>query len=114
MICNLSITGDFKLMYEFINKLGSQIPVLRIETIDKTKLKSNQYWIMALVSKMPAIKVLKLHKPLGGKALGKDGYKFLLKGLNYMKDNGRMLDKIQFNAMLGAESVEYLYPILKL
>jgi hypothetical protein len=49
---------------------------------------------MALISKMPVMKVLKLHKPAGGKGLGKDGYKFLLKGLTYMKENGRELQKI--------------------
>lgn len=114
MLANLAVTCDFKLMYEYIDKLGGEISVLRVETIDKTKLKSNQYWIMALVSKMPSLKVLKLHKPAGGKPLGKDGYKFLLKGLTYMKENGRQLEKIQMNALLGAESAEYLYPCLKL
>lgn len=69
---------------------------------------------MALVSKMPALKVLKMHKPEGGKALGKDGYKFLNKGLNYMKENGRTLSKISFFNMLGIDTAEYLYPCLKL
>lgn len=41
MLSNISITCDFKLMYEFINKIGAEIPVLRVATIDKTKLKSN-------------------------------------------------------------------------
>jgi hypothetical protein len=63
---------------------------------------------------MPAIKVLKLHKPAGGRGLGKDGYKFLLKGLTYMKENGRELQKIQFKDLLGNDSAEYLYPCLKL
>jgi hypothetical protein len=55
-----------------------------------------------------------LHKPVGGKMLGKDGYKFLLKGLTYMKENGRTLNKISFHGMLGTDSAEYLYPCLKL
>lgn len=114
MLSNLAVTCDFKMMYEYINKLGSEISVLRVNTIDKTKLKSNQYWLMALVSKMPALKALKMHKPDGGKTLGKDGYKFLLKGMNYMKDNGRTLSKVEFHNMLGADSAEYLYPCLKI
>lgn len=114
MITNLSVTCDFKMMYDYINKLGHEIQVLRISIIDKTKLKSNNYWLMALVSKMPALKVLKMHKPQGGKSLGKDGYKFLQKGLNYMKENGRSLSKISFHQMLGPETAEYLYPCLKL
>jgi hypothetical protein len=114
MLQNLPVTCDFKLMYEYIDRMGSDIPVLRLETIDKTKLKSNQYWLMALVSKMPNLRVLKLHKCDQGKPLGKDGYKFLLKGLTYMKENGRQLSKIHFSSLLGAESAEYLYPCLKL
>lgn len=114
MIANLAITCDFKMMYEYITRIGPEISVLRVCTIDKTKLKSNQYWLMALVSKMPALQVLKMHKPDGGKVLGKDGYKFLLKGLTYMKENGRSLKKVSFSNMLGAESAEYLYPCLKL
>lgn len=46
---------------------------------------------MALVSKMVNLKIIKLHKPLGGSALGKDGWKFLNKGFTYMKENGREL-----------------------
>jgi hypothetical protein len=48
---------------------------------------------MALISKMPSLKVIKFHKPKGGKLLNKDGYKFLLKGLTYMQANGRDLVK---------------------
>jgi len=93
MIANLGLTCDFKLMYKYIQQLGPEIEVLRIPTIDKTKLKSNQYWIMALVSKMVNLKIVKLHKPHGGSALGKDGWKFLNKGFTYMKENGRELIK---------------------
>lgn len=48
---------------------------------------------MALVSKMVNLKIVKLHKPHGGSALGKDGWKFLNKGFTYMKENGRELIK---------------------
>jgi len=48
---------------------------------------------MALLGKMTALKVLKLHLPTGVK-FGAEGFKFLLKGFNYMHENGRMLDKI--------------------
>lgn len=95
MLDKLSITCDFKLMYEYINKLGSEIPVLRVSIIDKTKLKSNHYWLMTLIGKMPALKVLKLHLPIGIR-FGGEGFKFLVKGFNYMHENGRMLDKIYF------------------
>lgn len=112
MLDNLMITCDFPLMYEFINKLGAEVPVLRVSIIEKTKLKSNHYWLMAVIGKMPALKVLKLHLPQGVK-FGAEGFKFLVKGFNYMHENGRMLDKIQFNRILGGNSEEYLYPCLK-
>ena len=107
------ITCNFQLMYEFINKLGNEISVLRISIIDKTKLKSNHYWLMALLGKMTAIKVLKLHLPQGVK-FGAEGFKFLLKGFIYMHENGKMLDKIEFSNILGANSEEYLYPCIKM
>lgn len=112
MLDTLSTTCNFPLMYEYINKLGTEIPVLRVSIIEKTKLKSNHYWLMAVIGKMSALKVLKLHLPTGIK-FGGEGFKFLLKGFNYMHENGRMLDKIYFNRILGQNSEEYLYPCLK-
>lgn len=41
--------------------LGPEVPVLRVNMIKKEKLKSNNYWIMALVGKMPALEVIKFH-----------------------------------------------------
>lgn len=113
MIENLPITCDFKLMYDYINKLGPLIPVLRIPIIDKTKLKSNHYWIMALVGKMPNLETLKIHRPQNGKNLGPDGWKFLHKGFTYMKQNGRSLKKLCFSNIMANECGEYMYPCLK-
>jgi len=104
---------DFKIMYEYINKLGSEISVLRIRALDKTKLKSNHYWIMTLLGKLPALKVLKLHKH-EILHLGPDFFKFLQKGFTYMTDSSRNLTKIQINNLLGSSSQEYLYACLKL
>lgn len=41
MLGNLGVTNDFKLFYDYINKIGCEVPVLRVATIDKTSLKSN-------------------------------------------------------------------------
>ena len=81
-------------MYDYINKIGAEIPVLRLGTIDKKSLKSNHYWLMAVVSKMTSLKVLKLHKHNGDTNFGQDGFKFLQKGLAYMQQNGRQLQKL--------------------
>ena len=52
---------DFAVFYDYINKLGDSLEVLRVRAINKTKLKSNHYWIMVLVTKLTKLRVLKLH-----------------------------------------------------
>lgn len=52
---------DFSVFYDYINKLGDSLEVLRVRAINKTKLKSNHYWIMVLVTKLTKLRVLKLH-----------------------------------------------------
>ena len=54
--------APFQVFYEYINKIGGSIEVLRIPSMDKTKLKSNHFWIMPLLTKLPALRVIKMHK----------------------------------------------------
>jgi hypothetical protein len=84
---------DFQLLYKYINALGSEIPVLRVHMVKKTHLKSNNYWIMALVGKMPALEVLKFHNRQA-LPFGADGWKYLSKGMNYLAQNGRKLKSL--------------------
>jgi len=79
---------DFKLLHEYVNKIGESQQVLRVRPFSKTKLKSNHYWIMMLMTKLMKLRVLKLH---GTETchLGPDFFKFLLKGFNYMAGDGR-------------------------
>ena len=67
--------------------------MLRVRAIDKTKIKSNHYWIMVLMSRLTKLRVLKLH---GNDIvyLGPDFFQSLLKGMNYMAKEGRQLEKI--------------------
>ena len=60
MISNFDKILDFKFFYDYMNKLGSQIQVLRVKVIRKSALKSNHYWVMVLVSKLANLRVLKL------------------------------------------------------
>ena len=82
--------------------------------IKKTALKSNHYWIMVLLSKLTNLRVLKLHGNVVA-AAGADFFKFLQKGMNYMAKEGRGLQKICMNNLLGktAHSGDFLYPCLK-
>ena len=89
------------------------IECLRVKVIDKAKLKSNHYWIMALVGRMTNLKVLKLHKD-SLVSLGADGFKFLQKGLKYFQESGGSLVKLQVSShLIGNASDEYLQPSLK-
>ena len=74
--------------------------VLRVRAINKTKIKSNHYWIMVLMTRLTKLRVLKLH---GNQTvvLGPDFFKFLIKGINYMAKEGRQLEKIQMSKLLG-------------
>lgn len=88
MLHNFDKFLDFSLFYEYVNKLGDSLEVLRIRGINKTKLKSNHYWIMVLMTKLTKLRVVKLHGN-GGIHIGPDFFKFLLKGMNYMAKEGR-------------------------
>lgn len=111
MIDHFDLVTDFKVFYQYINALGPEVPVLRIKILDKTKLKSNHYWLMALLGKLPTLQIVKLQKS-ASMHCGADMYKFLLKGFTYMQQNSRSLRKIEMNGVL-ANSEDFLYPILK-
>lgn len=61
MLGLFTTTLDFKLFYRYLNELGSEISVLRIRALEKEKLKSNHYWLMTVLGKMPSLKVVKFH-----------------------------------------------------
>ena len=69
---------------------------------------------MVLMTKLTKLRVVKIHGSSNA-YVGPDFYKFLLKGMNYMAKDGRQLQKIELNALLGVSSSsgDYLYPCLK-
>lgn len=89
MLQHFLITLDFKLFYKFITVLGSEISVLRIPALDKTKLKSNHYWLMTLLGRMPSLKAVKFHR--NNENVKPDFFKFMQKGMAYMQKEGREL-----------------------
>jgi len=54
--------ADFKVMYKYINAMTDLIPTLCFRLLDKTKLKSNSYYLMLVTGKMKALKTLKLKR----------------------------------------------------
>jgi hypothetical protein len=103
---------DFKLFYQYIDVAGPLIHTLRLKILDKMHFKSNNYYLMALIGRLKALKVLKLHKD-SIVYLGVDGFKYMQKGFKYFSDNGGSLVKLQVNNILGQTSDEYLYTCLK-
>ena len=112
MLEHFLITLDFKLFYKFISVLGPEISVLRIPALDKTKLKSNHYWLMALLGRMPSLKAVKFHR--NNENVKTDYFKFMQKGMAYMQKEGRELQMMQFDDMLCKQrSAELFYGVLK-
>lgn len=82
-------------------------------TLDKTKLKSNHYWVMVLLNKLTKLRVIKFE---GNQtvSIGPDFFKFLVKGINYVAKEGRQIEKFQMNGILGYNNNDdNLYPFLK-
>lgn len=82
---------DFKVFYEYINEIGSELSVLKIPQINKSKLKSNHYWVMVLLSKLENLQVLKFYNATWDQTF----FKFMQKGFNYMHENKRGLKKLK-------------------
>ena len=49
---------NFEIIYEFINQFGDELDSVVIKIIDKEHLKSNHYWLMAIISKLKNLKQL--------------------------------------------------------
>ena len=105
-------TLDFKLFYKFIETLGSEISVLRIPVINKMALKSNHYWLMQVLGRMPKLHTVKFHR--NNANVGQDFFKFMGKGMSYMQKEGRQFKKMSFNEITGSgRSGDQFYSVLK-
>lgn len=62
IIADLHFNLNFGLIYEFIKAFGDEIETLKLPIIDKTSLKSNHYWLMAIIPKLKNLKNLKIYK----------------------------------------------------
>lgn len=88
--------------------MGPIIRTLRIKILDKKFFKSNHYWLMSVIGKMPSLKVMKIHKD-HIITLSEDAFRFMHKGFKYFQQNGGNLTKIHLSNVLGGSSSEYLY-----
>lgn len=62
LITDLPFNLNFQFIFEFIKAFGDEIETLKLCIIDKTSLKSNHYWLMAIIPKLKNLKNLKIYK----------------------------------------------------
>ena len=48
------------MIYEFIKTYGEHLETINFSMVDKTSLKSNNYWLMAIIPKLKNLKNIKL------------------------------------------------------
>jgi predicted nucleic acid binding AN1-type Zn finger protein len=51
---------DFKLFYKYLDAMCKYIPVLCIKMLDRTPMKSANYYLMAIIGRMKVLKTLKI------------------------------------------------------
>ena len=52
---------DFEMIYEFIKEFGKELTSLKLRVINKTSLKSNHYWLMAIIPKLKSMHALTIY-----------------------------------------------------
>jgi hypothetical protein len=82
LIEDLSLNQNFELIYEFIKTFGEHLETINIRITDKKSLKSNHYWLMAIIPKLKSLKNIRLIES-DSVYFGEDGFKFLSKAFNY-------------------------------
>lgn len=102
------------MIYEFIKTFGTDLSCIKMKLIDKTSLKSNHYWLMAIIPKLTNVKTLKLYRQ-EHQGQSYDFYKFLVKAMGYFQKNGGSLTSLHMNWLCDYNhySLNELYPCLK-
>ena len=105
------------MIYEFIKEFVTELTSIKLRIQDKTSLKSNHYWLMAIIPKLQSMKSLTIYKQQNERSLEKDFFKFLQKAMSYFKNNGCSLDKFALNnisSRIGAPiTTDLFFSVLK-
>ena len=91
LLRDLQFNKDFEMIYEFIKTFGSELTNINFKVIDKSSLKSNHYWLMAIIPKLTNLKSFSFFKD-NNIGLGADSFKFLVKAFTYFQKNGGSLN----------------------
>jgi len=60
ILTDLELNQNFELVYEYIKAYGEHLESVNFRIIDKTSLKSNHYWLMAIIPKLTKLKQFRL------------------------------------------------------
>jgi len=58
---DLQYNKDFEMLYEYIKTFEKELTCIKLKFIDKSSLKSNHYWLMALIPKLKSPNNLMLY-----------------------------------------------------
>jgi len=112
LICDLNINHDFEMIYEFIKTFGKELTSVKLRVMDKTALKSNSYWLMAIIPKLMNLKTLKIYRqemcPLSF-----EFFKFLQKATFYFQKNGGSLNSFSLNKVQSTNRQDPSYSLSK-
>lgn len=97
LIIDLDLTHNFEMIYEFIKVFEKDLTSLKLRIIDKTSLKSNHYWVMAILPKLKSLKHLTIYRSIETHYVQEDFFKFLTKAMQYFQRNGCSLDSFHLN-----------------
>ena len=100
------------MIYEFIKLFGPELVSVKLKGINKTSLKSNHYWLMAIIPKLKNLKALTLYLSELS-SITYDFFKFLNKALTYFAKNGGDLKYFGLHHFNQGNTQEYLYGCLK-
>jgi hypothetical protein len=111
---DLDLTHNFEMIYEFIKTFKEDLTNLKLRVISKTSLKSNHYWLLAIIPKLTSLKHFTLfqHVRDGNQNAPNDFFKFLAKAFSYFNKNQMSLDSFQMYGVNICHN-DVLYSILK-
>ena len=102
------------MVYEFIKVFAEDLHNLKFKVISKTSLKSNHYWLMAIIPKLTHLKHLTIYSHVNKDMnVPQDFWKFLEKAMKYFAANKLSLDSFSLVDVQNQNRKDFLYSILK-
>lgn len=113
LVKHVQLNYNFEFIYEFVKLFKDDLTCIKLQLLDTTHLKSNNYYLMAIIPKLTKLKILKLYKDPDSLAFGKNGINFLQKAFNFFTKNGGELSKYEFGHGINSLTQDFMYAQLK-